>query len=133
MQFDIADADYYNTPELGLWEEIVLHEMFHSIGFGTIWNYLGLVDNTDPNAPVFLGENAKSEYGDGTAYVPLEESGGSGTALSHWDEETFTTEIMTGYINYDPDNPAATTDITTDLSDMTIASLEDIGYTILIA
>ncbi len=122
MQFDIADADYYNTPELGLWEEIVTHEMLHSVGFGTIWSYLGLIDNTtDPNAPVFLGEGAKAANGD--ELVRLEEDGGSGTALSHWDEEIFGDELMTGWLNL-------STDVETDLSDMTIASLGDIGYLI---
>lgn len=127
MQFDIADADIFNG--LGLWEEIVTHEMLHSIGFGTIWGYLDLLDTTtDPDAPVFLGESAAAANGD--EYVRVEESGGSGTALSHWDEATFGTELMTGWINYDATDPSATTNIDTDLSAMTIASLEDIGYLI---
>src|SRR5215203_184686 len=41
MQFDIADAQASLTS--GEWNDIVLHEMMHSIGFGTIWSYLGLV------------------------------------------------------------------------------------------
>ena len=49
--------------------------------------------------------------------VPVEGDGGSGTRDSHWDEETFDNEIMTGYINQ-----------ANYLSEMTVASLEDIGY-----
>lgn len=135
MQFDVADADAFNN--VGLWEEIVLHEMLHSVGFGSIWGFLGLVDDSDPNAPVFLGENANAEYGD---YVPVEGDGGSGTALSHWDDTTFTTEIMTGYlytdgvasnVDYDLANGYVTLGddpSVSDLSDMTVASLEDLGY-----
>lgn len=137
MTFDSADAnDFYS---IGLWGEIVLHEMLHSIGFGTIWDFLNLVDNSDPSAPVFLGEYAKSEYGDGTAYVPVEEGGGAGTALSHWDDQTFTTEIMTGYLYTNGEPANVDIDLmngyvslddgdASDLSNMTIASLEDIGY-----
>lgn len=50
--------------------------------------------------------------------MPVEQDGGPGTRDSHWDEETFGNEIMTGYIN-NSDNY---------LSDMTVASLEDLGY-----
>ena len=34
---------------------------------------------------------------------PVEQDGGSGTAGSHWDEETFGNELMTGYVNTDDD------------------------------
>ena len=43
--------------------------------------------------------------------------GASGTAQKHWDDATFGNEIMTGY--FDRSNV---------ISDMTIASLEDLGY-----
>ena len=32
-------------------------------------------------------------------FIAVEQDGGSGTAGSHWDEETFNNELMTGYIN----------------------------------
>jgi hypothetical protein len=107
MQFDSADALQYQNQ--GLWNDIVLHEMVHSLGFGTIWSYLGLVSGS-----TFTGTHAVAAYG---KPVPVEQDGGGGTAGSHWDEGIFTNEIMTGYI--DPSNH---------ISDVTWASLADLGY-----
>ena len=116
MQFDIADASYYQSRDL--WDDIVTHEMLHSIGFGTIWSYLGYVTGS-----TFTGPRAEEVYGDP---VPLEQTGGSGTAGSHWDEEIFRNELMTGYIGYlDPETGYAAENF---ISNVTWASLEDLGY-----
>ena len=115
MQFDIVDV---NALGLTVFSEVVLHEMSHSLGFGSIWDRLGLVDNG-----LFTGSHAVDEYHSlgGTATgVPVEQDGGSGTAGAHWDEETFHNELMTGYIN-DGANP---------YSAMSAASFADLGYTI---
>ena len=127
MEFDVADAANFNTMPSGsegtLWDDIVTHEMMHSIGFGTIWTYLDLLSGGGTATPTFTGANATTEYE--SAYnvtnsggVPVEQDGGQGTRDSHWDEETFNNEIMTGYIN-NSDNY---------LSAMTVASLDDLGY-----
>lgn len=50
--------------------------------------------------------------------VFVETDGGPGTAGGHWDDDTFGAELMTGYLNQSGNY----------LSDMTIASLEDLGY-----
>lgn len=115
MQFDIADASYYEGQ--GLFNDIVFHEMGHSIGFGSIWDRLGLVDSSGH----FTGTNAQAESLEDfkTSTIYVEQDGGSGTAGSHWDEATYGNEIMTGYIN--PSNF---------LSDMTAASYADLGYQI---
>ena len=110
MAFDSADAGYYNST--GLFDDIVLHEMLHTIGFGTVWSELGLYSGGS-----FNGARANAAY-PGTGLIPVELDGGAGTAWSHWDEETFFNELMTGYI--DGDNY---------LSYTTIASLGDLGYT----
>jgi len=114
MQFDIVDV---NAMGLAVFSEVVLHEMAHSLGFGSIWDNLGLVSNG-----VFTGANANNEYHKigGVGSIPVEQDGGSGTAGSHWDEETFNNELMTGYIN-DGDNP---------FSAMSAASFRDMGYVI---
>jgi len=126
MQFDLADAA--NFDAIGLWDDIVQHEMIHSLGFGTLWEMMGLVDtyqNADgSNDYRFNGESANQalatlypELVDGLGVI-IESDGGAGTAGGHWDEETFGNELMTGYIN----------DGVNVLSDITIASLEDMGY-----
>jgi hypothetical protein len=111
MEFDSADAAVYQAA--GLFDDIVLHEMLHTVGFGTIWSYLGLASGSS-----FTGAAANAAY-PGSDLVPLETDGGSGTAYSHWDEGSAlgANELMTGYIdgnNY--------------LSYTTIASLADLGY-----
>ena len=114
MQFDIVDV---NAMDLATFTEVILHEMGHSLGFGSIWGQLGLSSNG-----VFTGTNANNEYHKlgGVGSIPIEQDGGSGTAGSHWDEETFNNELMTGYIN-DGSNP---------LSAMTAAAFKDMGYVI---
>jgi hypothetical protein len=111
IEFDSADAASYQAA--GLFDDIVLHEMLHTIGFGTIWSNLGLYSGGS-----FNGWRANVAYPSG-ALIPVELDGGAGTAWSHWDEETFGNELMTGYI--DGDNY---------LSYMTIASLGDLGYNV---
>ena len=127
MEFDVADAANFNTLPSGsegtLWDDIVFHEMMHSIGFGSIWTYLDLLSGGGTDNPAFTGVNAtavyEATYGVAdSGGVPVEQDGGPGTRDSHWDEEIFGNEIMTGYIN-NSDNY---------LSDMTVASLEDLAY-----
>jgi hypothetical protein len=115
MQFDIADV---NAMGVSVFSEVVLHEMSHSLGFGSIWARLGLVTNGQ-----FTGSHAVDEYhrlGGTASGVPVEQDGGSGTAGSHWDEETFGNELMTGYINNGMNYFTA----------MSAASFQDLGYTI---
>jgi hypothetical protein len=52
--------------------------------------------------------------------VPLENSGGPGTADTHWREATFGYELMTGYIS-SADNA---------MTGMTIGALQDLGYAV---
>jgi len=116
MQFDVADVDWMGAATFA---QVVLHEMSHSLGFGSIWDRLGLVTNGQ-----FTGANAVHEYDlmvNGTpSGIPVEQDGGAGTAGSHWDEETFNNELMTGYINDGPNYFTA----------MSEASFRDLGYQI---
>jgi hypothetical protein len=98
MQFDVADAQTYLG--LGLWDDIVTHEMMHVLGVGSLWNYgdhVGLVSGGQYTGTFAL--TAYEETHDGATFIPVEQDGGSGTAGSHWDEETLGNELMTGYIN----------------------------------
>jgi hypothetical protein len=74
----------------------------------------------------FVGANAVAAYGAGATAVPLEQNGGSGTAVSHWDEATFApngvlmpNELMTGF---------AVQNQQTYLSGTTVGAIADIGY-----
>lgn len=134
MEFDIADAQAYS--DAGYFDDIVLHEMLHVLGFGTLWDYNNLVETTvdtmgtkrpidDIIESLYVGENALGEYGD--AFLFVETDGGAGTAGGHWDEETYMLELMTGYIGYE-DPETGVWSGANYLSDWSLASLADIGY-----
>jgi len=117
ITLDSADVGTYTS----LLTTIIEHEMGHILGVGTLWDSRGLTDG----AYGYTGANALAEYrtlaGNSTlTSIPLENTGGSGTARAHWRETTFGNEIMTGWID-NGSNP---------LSRMTIASLKDLGYAV---
>jgi hypothetical protein len=130
MQFDVADLDVLESS--GLLNAVILHEMGHVLGFGTIWTDKGLLADaslsggTDPHftgAQAIAAFNAVggSNYQDGEK-VPVENTGGSGTADAHWRESVFGNELMTGFV--DPVDP---------LSRVTVTSLADLGYMVNVA
>ena len=126
MQFDSADLAALEAA--GQLDEVILHEMAHVLGFGTIWDNLGLLANpasgggTDPR---FTGAQATAEYNtlfaNMDADIPVEATGGPGTADSHWRETIFTNELMTGFLDSGVTNP---------ISAVTVAQFADLGYTV---
>lgn len=121
MRFDDDNiGPFYETGRLGA---VVLHEMFHTLGFGTVWEDVRPVENV-PDDPVFTGPQALAaaktfnEAPPSWIAIPVEGGEMAGTSLSHWREATFDTELMTGFVQLGT-NP---------LSAMSIASLEDLGY-----
>ncbi|HKT60121.1 MAG TPA: leishmanolysin-related zinc metalloendopeptidase, partial [Gemmatimonadales bacterium] len=129
MKFDVADLDALESS--GLLNTVILHEMGHVLGFGTIWADKGLL--ADPSLsggtdPHFTGPQAITAFNGvgGSSYsggkVPVEDTGDSGTADAHWRESVFGNELMTGFV--DPVDP---------LSRVTVASMADLGYTVNIA
>jgi hypothetical protein len=117
MQFDTADATNYLNK--GLWDDIVTHEMMHVLGFGTLWNY-----GTNPLVPTagqYIGAQGLAAYQaaghPGATYIPVQTSGGAGTAGAHWSESALSNELMTPYING-----------TNYLSSFSVMSLADLGY-----
>ena len=96
--------------------------MGHVLGIGTIWDRKGLLKDAGKNTVRFTGTNARREYGKllkkKAADVPVENTGGPGTADGHWRESVFRNELMSGFIAA-PNNP---------LSRVTVASLQDMGY-----
>lgn len=122
----------------GRLETVVFHELFHTLGFGTIWTgkdapvqLVGTgVDSSDPR---FLGAQALAKaiaVNDAPATwtsVPLEGGGLEGTSSSHWRQSTFANdsanyELMTGFVA-----PAGTPE---QLSATTLGSLADLGYAV---
>ena len=121
MSFDSADLAQMEAD--GSLARVIMHEMAHVLGVGSIWDRFGLLQGAGTINPVFTGENAIREFAtlrgetDELA-VPVANVGGPGTRDSHWRESVFGNELMTGFLNAGT-NP---------ISRMTIGSLEDMGY-----
>jgi hypothetical protein len=119
MFFDTDDLDF--LQQFDILDEVVVHEMGHVLGIGTLWNFGRTLLQGTAADPRFVGPSAIAgfhEVGGRGSSIPVEEDGGSGTAFGHWDDETFDTELMTGFI--------ATGE--SPLSVMTIGSMRDLGY-----
>lgn len=122
MKFD--EVDMTDLATNGLLEDVIMHEMGHVIGIGTMWESLrvGSAGDAD-NDPRYVGVNGVEGYkqiggpGESTD-IPLANTGGEGTENAHWRESTFGNELMTGEAAPGL-NP---------LSIMTIKSLQDLGY-----
>ncbi len=139
MVFDVADLA--NLDGLGVLDEVAVHEMGHVLGFGTIWSFLGLLQ--DPSDTARGGALGADTYFDGTdavwafdraggdtytgAKVPVENNNavyGSGSLDAHWRESLFETELMT---------PTLDAHVVNALSEVSVASLADLGYLVTFA
>jgi len=132
MVFDTADLPGMESG--GSLYDVILHEMAHVMGFGTLWTNNSVYTN---NSGKYTGAAAlaayKTEFNKPTAtWVPVELEGGSGTANGHWNENyggsgntgivdsqgrDMRYELMTGWLN-----------MPTFISQTTIQSFADIGF-----
>ena len=127
MEFDIADLD--NMETAGILESVIVHEMAHVLGFGTLWTYNNVYVEGSGQYTGAAGLAAyQAEFDPFATFVPV------GTSNGHWAEEPFgggltgftdannnvwSYELMTPYLN----SP-------TFMSNTTIQSFVDIGYTV---
>lgn len=132
MRFDSADLN--NLASSGRLGDVILHEMLHVIGVGTLWESRSLLAGKDSATVRVTGALATAACANDlggasvcVGAVPAENclnlavgvTCGTGTQNSHWKESTFRTELMTGYAG--TSNP---------MSRMTIQSLADLGYAV---
>jgi adhesin/invasin len=124
----LDEADVAQMQSNGTLKDVIIHEMGHVLGIGTLWN-------TSPNA-FLIGAGGDDPYFNGAGAVaafdavggaervapkvPVENTGGSGTRDAHWRESVLNYELMTGWLEA-PGTPNP-------LSIITIASLADMGY-----
>jgi hypothetical protein len=121
MQFDEADLQgMVNDGTLG---RVILHEMGHVLGIGTLWDKFRQGSaRDDAKDPRYVGVNGNEVYkaiGGKRSTIPIANTGGGGTADGHWRESTFADELMSGYAT--GPMPA---------SIMTVKTLKDLGYSV---
>jgi len=127
MRFDVDDVVSLETN--GRFRDVVLHEMGHVIGIGSLWSLKDLVTGRGTGDPFFIGPSAQMAFAGSAASpagfpgnaVPVENTGGAGTRDVHWRESVLVNELMTGFLNGAGANP---------LSALTVASLRDEGYVV---
>jgi hypothetical protein len=143
MKFDTADLAGLEAG--GELTDVAFHEMGHVLGYGTLWSQPpnSLLAGGSGTNPFFSGTAARAAYlteGGATSVtpagtgcssspgsenfartqVPVENTGGAGTAGSHWEECVFFSEVMTGYISGTV-RPFSLT---------SLQSMADLGYTV---
>jgi hypothetical protein len=119
LKLDAADLAVMERS--GTIDDVVMHEMGHILGIGTMWPDKNLIFGAGGSDPRFIGSNTIAAYktmGGLDVDVAVENTGDAGTRDGHWRETTFGNELMTGYISA-AGNP---------MSALTIASLNDLGY-----
>lgn len=129
MTFDKPDINGRSDPEN---IDLIMHEMAHVIGFGTLWNFASggiQYQNVYTNGTgQYIGKYAlqlyREIYDTSAEFVPVELDGGQGTADGHWDEKFLgnaflSDELLTGYLGSE-----------SFVSDITLASFADIGYVV---
>ena len=129
VQFDKDDlASFEGSSDL---VELILHEVGHVLGIGSIWAEFGLLREPSLETPGadthFAGPLAIAAFDEagGDSYadakVPVENQAGPGSGDVHWRQSVFFTELMTPFASVGTPDP---------LSAITIQSLADLGYTV---
>jgi hypothetical protein len=119
MFFDVDDLGLLES--FGLFEDVIVHEMGHVLGVGTLWNSFGRsLRQGTPMDRFFSGRFANVHWNaeGGVGLLPVENMGGPGTQDGHWRESVLRNELMTGFLNLGV-NP---------LSRITAGSMRDLGY-----
>lgn len=115
IYIDSSDVEFLSSS--GLFEDLLVHEIGHVLGIGSLWQNGVTYMESEEGSYVYLLRWG-NEYADGgVAYV--ESMGGVGTRGTHWSELVYDREIMTGWIESSRPMP---------LLPLTIGALRDLGY-----
>ncbi len=90
MNFDLADLP--SLQQSGDLVDVVMHEMAHALGYGSLWEQNDLTWEIDEEYQYRHDGHAlkayRQESGRSSAsYVPIEQDGGGGTAGAHLDDD----------------------------------------------
>ncbi len=148
-----GSARFNTHPDAGsLRASTIRHEIGHALGIGTLWEdnevYNDGNSGTGNRSLVggipgeYLGANAlaayQAEFDASATFIPVELSGGSGTAHGHWDESDDSGRSLTGITNASGQDLrdelmtgfASPNEADSFLSETSRQSLIDIGFTL---
>jgi hypothetical protein len=150
MTFDLDDFPSLEAD--GILFDVIVHEMGHALGVGSLWLDNGLFRELNLDGDVYTPEEFqyqgkyaveqfRMESGQALApFVPVENRGGAGTAGGHWfDGGFFNTigqnnakkAIMTGFLcDPNPNDPTSLICLPKFLSRSTLGSLADLGFAV---
>eukprot|EP00977_Amphora_coffeiformis_P008597 scaffold1953_cov176-Amphora_coffeaeformis.AAC.15 len=109
VQIDPNDID--TAIENQIFLPLMLHEIGHVLGIGTLWESFDLID---PDSGVYNGPNAVDAWRNEVGC-----SGDLPLSGNHWNEECMQNEFMTPFFRYNRPSP---------VSSITMGALEDLGY-----
>lgn len=144
-----AQAGFDFAPGVSVLDELLAHELAHSLGLGTLWEANGLVVTGSGRYTGEFGLAAyREEFDSDASFVGVELAGGASSADAHWDQ-LFRSSVEEG----DPEHPLTLSPLTgiTDargrdfaqdlmsatldpdfgepfLSNTSVQSLRDVGY-----
>jgi hypothetical protein len=108
------------------WGDVMAHELGHGLGIGIFWNSSSFFLNGSSYPSVQEAYNRITSLD--RSKTPLESSGGSGTASSHWENDF---RLSDGVAYYGMSNELMVGAIVQGgmvLSDLSLGSLKDFGY-----
>eukprot|EP00903_Cladosiphon_okamuranus_P004159 g4157.t1 len=118
MTFDTSDTDTLESS--GSFGDVILHEMGHVLGIGTLWSSSAVgvagrqelyVDGSGEYTGAYGLSAYNTEFGQSGSFVPVELGGGAGTANGHWnevDDGAADTGIVSAYTGDDLKNELMT-------------------------
>jgi hypothetical protein len=78
--------------------DVILHEMGHVLGIGTLWEARGLLIGKGGADPCFIGPSATAAYnsifGQTASCVPVANEGAPVSRDGHWRDSLFGNELM---------------------------------------
>jgi Leishmanolysin len=127
MIFDSLDVIALRQLPNNKFFSIILKEIGHVMGIGTLWERNSVTGPATANCP-YNGINGNREYStlsgcSTNVLLPIEQDGDTTVSCRNFDEECFNDEIMTSTL------PISSSTMPI-ISRLTVATLQDLGYTV---